>query len=432
MKSNIFKKIISLTCLIIFLSGIFIPFNQSFAQIPDLTLTPDKSSYKPGDTATITAVTYGDSSMNFIFTSSPNGGTFIPATAFCTPNKGTAIGIGYYKLSCTIGFQSPSEGTFTIKASLGTLNSSGLTLSFKVPTPLNCVSPAKPNDAGTACVTPTDTTYTPLAPLPDFPGVPYNTAGSCPFGTYLNIIIKLVIGFAAVLAMVMITMGGIEYMTAELVSGKEEGKERITHALLGLLLALGSFLILNTINPQLLNACLNKLPPAIITVADLGGENTTIPFQPISQTTLQDNFGITLCNGTGGKSAVADIGKQFMPQTEYSQTARNTVNSSTIFVDCSSFVDQVYACAGLANPGDNSNAIFSNNATAVDVKTYDFNQLHSGDLVGWKPSDDPNGNGHVAIYLGGGKILDTQDTNNPTAIRNLSSIQSRIKYVKWP
>ena len=78
--------------------------------------------------------------------------------------------------------------------------------------------------------------------------------------------IKIVIGFAAVLAMVMIVMGGIEYMTSELISSKEEGRERIIHAVLGLLIALGAYLILNTINPQLLNACLDKLPKAEITI----------------------------------------------------------------------------------------------------------------------------------------------------------------------
>ena len=56
-------------------------------------------------------------------------------------------------------------------------------------------------------------------------------------------------------------------MTSEVISGKEAGKETITHAILGLLLALGAFLILNTINPKLLSACLDKLPMATITIS---------------------------------------------------------------------------------------------------------------------------------------------------------------------
>lgn len=121
----------------------------------------------------------------------------------------------------------------------------------------------------------TDTTYTPLAPLPGFAVgkdgkvLPIDTdahcttdksgkttCATCPFGDYLNVMINIFIGFAAVLAMVMIVMGGIQYMTSELIPSKEAGKERIKNAILGLLLALGAFLILNTINPDLLNACI--------------------------------------------------------------------------------------------------------------------------------------------------------------------------------
>jgi len=86
------------------------------------------------------------------------------------------------------------------------------------------------------------------------------------FGSYLNMMIKIAIGIAAVLAMIMIVMGGIQYMTTELVSGKESGKKTITNAILGLLLALGAFAILNTLNPDLLNIGLSNLPTAKITI----------------------------------------------------------------------------------------------------------------------------------------------------------------------
>ena len=69
---------------------------------------------------------------------------------------------------------------------------------------------------------------------------------------YLNVMIKAFIGICAVLAMVMIVMGGLEYMTSELISSKEAGKNRIRDALFGLLLALGAYAILNSINPKLL------------------------------------------------------------------------------------------------------------------------------------------------------------------------------------
>lgn len=111
-----------------------------------------------------------------------------------------------------------------------------------------CKSPTVPSSDGYSCVTP----YVPLERLPNFP-VEFDTSQTSSLGTYLNLMIKIIIGLAAVLAMIMIVMGGLEYMTSELISSKEEGKKRITGAILGLLLALGAYALLFTINPDLLN-----------------------------------------------------------------------------------------------------------------------------------------------------------------------------------
>lgn len=84
------------------------------------------------------------------------------------------------------------------------------------------------------------------------------------FGTYFNAIIKVIIGIAAVLAMIMIIAGGIEYMTSGSASGSEEGKKRILGAIMGLLIALGSYALLNTINSQLLDVSLSGVPVATV------------------------------------------------------------------------------------------------------------------------------------------------------------------------
>lgn len=72
------------------------------------------------------------------------------------------------------------------------------------------------------------------------------------FGKYLNWIIKTLIGLAAVAAVVMIVMGGIQYMTSELVNTKEQAKSMITNAVIGIIIALGAYTLLYTVNPQLL------------------------------------------------------------------------------------------------------------------------------------------------------------------------------------
>src|SRR3989344_1074884 len=267
MQKDIFKKIITILYLTIFLFGLFMPFNIIFAEDPTetnpLIISTAKNILLPSEPTEITAKLYsvGGETVSFSafytngsdLTEFPDFQTLSQRT--CTPLGNTHSNI----VSCSVTFSSAREKTYIIKASIirngQTFSSPNITILIAKPITDNQQSSAD-----------TDTTYTPLAPLPGLPAVPYETDTECPFGNYLNIIIKLIIGIAAVLAMVMIVMGGIEYMTSDLVSSKEAGKDTIINAILGLLIALGAYLILNTINPQLLSVCLDKLPKAVITI----------------------------------------------------------------------------------------------------------------------------------------------------------------------
>ena len=114
---------------------------------------------------------------------------------------------------------------------------------------------------------PLDMTYTLLAPLPGMGNNnTFNPATTGALGNYLNIMLKLFIGICAVLAVIMMVLGGIEYMTSELPGMKEAGKSRITNAIFGLVLALLAWTLLYTINPNLLKSDLN-IPNADLTVA---------------------------------------------------------------------------------------------------------------------------------------------------------------------
>ncbi len=114
-----------------------------------------------------------------------------------------------------------------------------------------------------------DKNYHYLAPLPGI-GENFDPTQPGNLGTYLNIMINLFIGICAVLAVIMIVMGGLEYMTSELISSKEHGKERINSAIFGLILALGAWTILYTINPDLLNTEFSSLKnvEVVITLDD--------------------------------------------------------------------------------------------------------------------------------------------------------------------
>jgi hypothetical protein len=70
-------------------------------------------------------------------------------------------------------------------------------------------------------------------------------------GKYLNIIFKLAIGICAALAVIMLIINGVKYMGDESIFAKTEAKSGMFGAIVGLLIALGAWALLNTINPAL-------------------------------------------------------------------------------------------------------------------------------------------------------------------------------------
>jgi hypothetical protein len=107
--------------------------------------------------------------------------------------------------------------------------------------------------------------YIPLEPLP---GTYDPATKQATIATYLPAMFQLIIGVAGVLAVIMIVWGGIQYLTTDAIQDKKEGKQRIQDALWGLILAIGAFIILNTISPNLLNFKLSIVSvPQITTTA---------------------------------------------------------------------------------------------------------------------------------------------------------------------
>lgn len=98
--------------------------------------------------------------------------------------------------------------------------------------------------------------YTTLAPLPGTTqdcATDKNGEINCTtdLQTYLPGVFNLTIGIAGVLAVLMILIGGVEYITTDAIQGKHDGKQRINNALWGLVLVLVSWILLRTINPKL-------------------------------------------------------------------------------------------------------------------------------------------------------------------------------------
>ena len=87
------------------------------------------------------------------------------------------------------------------------------------------------------------------------------------YGGYFQRIYQLGIAIAGVLAVLFLVIGGFKYMLSESMFDKGDAKKQIGAAIGGLILALASWMILNTINPDLVKFDLS-LPQG--TVVDRG------------------------------------------------------------------------------------------------------------------------------------------------------------------
>lgn len=124
--------------------------------------------------------------------------------------------------------------------------------------------------------------YVVLAPLPGVGTESNGTTKISNLAQYITGMFKFLIGLTALLAVIMIIFGGIEYMTTDVISNKSAGKERIKNAILGLLLAVGSWLILNTIDPDILKIKIGDINTNLNTPAP---QTNNAPAQPPPTTT---------------------------------------------------------------------------------------------------------------------------------------------------
>jgi hypothetical protein len=70
---------------------------------------------------------------------------------------------------------------------------------------------------------------------------------------FFNLLFMAAIAIGAALAVVRLGYAGVVYMMTDLVTGKQNARRMISEVVLGLLLLLAVWIILNQINPDLLN-----------------------------------------------------------------------------------------------------------------------------------------------------------------------------------
>lgn len=127
--------------------------------------------------------------------------------------------------------------------------------------------------------------FVPLTSLPGLDDI--QGQGQSDLAGFFNQLYRILIGVAAVLAVLQIMRAGFKYMTSSAsVSGNKEAKDLIQESLLGLLLVLSPVIVFGIINPDILRLSLDlsalqprEVEPLQDSVTDPGSGNFTGPNQ---------------------------------------------------------------------------------------------------------------------------------------------------------
>ena len=90
-------------------------------------------------------------------------------------------------------------------------------------------------------------------------GVNTTEGSQADLGTFMKNAFRVALSLGAILAVMRIAWGGYQYMWSEATDKKSKAKEILGDVVIGLLLLLSAWLILNQINPKLLEINLPKL-----------------------------------------------------------------------------------------------------------------------------------------------------------------------------
>lgn len=135
-------------------------------------------------------------------------------------------------------------------------------------------TPINPVPGTTTSTTGINESY--LAPLPGLENASSGLQG------FLQGLFNIAIVIAGILAILMIVIGAITYLSTDSLSGTEKGRDMMLNAVFGLILALGAWVILNTLNPNLAESLRITIPrvnignynvgsDGVITQQDTGG-----------------------------------------------------------------------------------------------------------------------------------------------------------------
>ncbi len=300
-----------------------------------------------------------------------------------------------------------------------------------------------------------------LAPLPGLAGQEAGLQG------FLQGLFNVLIVIAGILALLMIVIGAIHYVSADSLGGTETGRKMIGAAVMGLVIALAGWVLINTINPNLASNLMIKIPKVGFEVE--GDSDTYNSGTPGSNFQLPSDVGL-YCPGSGGSAAIPQIIDSFIGKVAYrwggkggalaagqnfplgpGETSQNPYMctndqgqkvpcntfcpTGNACLDCSGFVNHVRQCSGSTSYATGTAGMIANSAAeAVDMSQLNATgtkigeyTLVPGDLLIW--------NGHVVVYYGDGKYAESiggEDGRQKGAnirIHNVKKYKKKITHI---
>ncbi len=274
--------------------------------------------------------------------------------------------------------------------------------------------------------------YTPELSI-DIPGLTLSPATSTGgevtsnyIGEYIEAAYAWVIGAAALVAIIVLMVGGLQYMTSRGDSGKVgQAKQRMVGAITGLVLLLGAYTIAYIIDPgtTVFESLTIDVIDAVKYVNDSGEVAGSLVFNPPDDIDCDDSFEISeIVASMDGKVTYRLGGKGGGPP--YSSETKTDPNGTSyasycpagqLCLDCSGFVDYVRTCKGLSSAGESggSAGIFGSSSaekiTSCSSDAVNDKSLVAGDLIGFPTieTDEETQWGHVWIYAGDGNVADS-------------------------
>lgn len=224
-------------------------------------------------------------------------------------------------------------------------------------------------------------------------------------GEYIKWLYNYSIGIIGLLALLAIMIGGFYWiMAGGSASRVSEAKSWISAAISGLALALASYLLLFTLNSNLVQLPSIKMMAIKTIDIEIVGD-TSGP--PAGTTPIQDEYPCPPVN------TLAAIVSRMYNKTTYLYGGKYNYHPkkcpSQYCLDCSGFVDFVRKCAGLSDIGESNSTYYiftrakANNQRVRPNDTASSLGLIPGDLVGWPRfvnEKNEKKEGHVLMYIG--------------------------------